>query len=280
MEHQEGFFEGVRGSKIYYQAWLPEGDPRAVLLIVHGLAEHSGRYGNIVDHFVPLGYAVYGLDHLGHGRSDGARLQIKHFSDYTIPLDAFVDKVRAWQSDTPIFMVGHSMGGLISAVYLLEHQEKLAGAVLSGPAVKVPDTMSPVTLAIARVLSAIAPTIELTALEAKAISRDPAVVEAYVTDPLVYTGKVPARLGAEMFKAMERVSEQAAEIKLPLLLLQGGKDRLVDPAGARMLYDRAGSAVKALHIYDELYHEVYNEPERERVLGDVETWLEARLAGT
>jgi len=130
LKHQEGFFKGVRDANIYFQGWLPENEPRAVLLIVHGLAEHCGRYMNVVNHFVPLGYAVYGIDHLGHGKSDGKRVYVERFNDYTNTLKVYFDMIHGWQPDKPIFLVGHSMGGLISAVYLLDHQAELAGAVL------------------------------------------------------------------------------------------------------------------------------------------------------
>ena len=118
MRHQEGTFKGVRDASIYYQCWLPEGESRAVLLIVHGLAEHSGRYMNVVNHFVPLGYAVYGVDHVGHGKSSGTRVYVERFEDYTDTLKIYFDMVRHWQPEKPVFLVGHSMGGLIGAVYL------------------------------------------------------------------------------------------------------------------------------------------------------------------
>ena len=277
MKHQEGNFKGIRGGNIYHQCWLPEKKPKAVLLIVHGLAEHSGRYSNVVNYFVPLGYAVYGMDLPGHGRSDGRRVHVKRFEDYTDQLKAYFDMVRVWQSDTPIFLTGHSMGGLIAGRYLLDHQEELAGAILSAPSVKVPDTVSPATIAVGRVLSVLVPTMGLLQLEAEGICRDPAVVEAYVTDSLVHTGKVTARLSAELLKAMQLVSDQAAAIELPILLVQGTADRLVDPDGARMLYERAASTDKTIKTYDGLYHEVFNEPEHDRVLKDVETWLETHL---
>lgn len=275
MKHQEGFFKGVRGADIYYQGWLPEGEPKAVLLIVHGLAEHSGRYENVVNHFVPLGYAIYGIDHLGHGKSDGKRVYVKRFNDYTNTLKAYFDKVRGSQPGKPIFLVGHSMGGLISAVYLLDHQAELAGAVLSGPAVKIPSNVTPATIFVGKILSALIPKSGLVALEADGVSRDPAVVQAYVNDPLVHRGKMTARLAAEMLKAMQTVSNQATRITLPILILQGSADRLVNPAGAQMLYDAVSSADKGIKIYDGFYHEVFNEPEHDKVLQDVEIWLEA-----
>ena len=277
MKHQEGFFKGVRGANIYYQSWLPESEPKAALLIVHGLAEHSGRYGNVVDHFVPLGYAAYGIDHIGHGKSEGKRVYVESFDDYTNTLKVYFDKIQRWQPGKPIFLVGHSMGGLISAMYLLDHQAELAGAVLSGPAVKIPNHVTPAMLVLGKILSALIPRFGLLALEADGVCRDPAVVQAYVSDPLVHRGKMTARLAAEMLRAMQTITAQAARITLPILIVQGSADRLVNPAGARMLYNMVSSADKEIRIYDGFYHEVFNEPEHDKVLRDVETWLQAHL---
>ena len=277
MKHQEGFFRGVRGSNNYFQYWLPETNPKAALLLVHGLAEHSGRYANLVAHLVPRGYAVYGMDHVGHGKSDGARAHVQRFDDFVQPLRTYFGMVREWQPVAPIFLVGHSLGALIGATYLLDYQDGLQGAILSGPAVKIPGNISPAIVAAGKILSALIPGIGILGLDARGISRDPAVVAAYVNDPLVFTGKTTARLGAEMLKAMQRVTAEANRIRLPVLILQGGADKLVDPAGARMLHDLAGSADKTLKVYEGLYHEVYNEPEHDQVLRDVESWLEKRL---
>ena len=277
MEHHEGQFEGVRGTEIRYQYWLPDGKPDASLLIVHGLAEHCGRYANVVDRFVPRGYAVYGVDHIGHGKSGGRRVYVERFDDFVAVLKTYVDRIREWQSGVPLFMVGHSLGALIGAVYLLDHPGDLTGAILSGPLVKVPDNISPVTVLLSRLLSVVLPKLGVAAVDATGVSRDPAVVRAYVEDPLVYTGKTTARLGCEMLKAMRRVAEEASKIQLPLLVLQGGADRLVSPDGAEMLHRLAGSTDKTLKVYDGLHHEVYNEPERDIVLADVEAWLRERL---
>ena len=274
MKYQEGFFEGVRDIRVYFQNWLPEVEPKAVILIVHGLAEHSGRYMNIVSHFVPLGYAVHGFDLPGHGKSDGTRVYVERFEDYTDTLKIYFDRIRPGK---PAFLVGHSMGGLIGAIYLLDHQTELTGAVLSGPAVKVPDKITPTILLAGKMLSALMPRFGLLELEAEGVCRDPAVVQAYISDPLVHRGKTTARLAAEMLKAMRVISAQAGKITLPIMIVQGSADRLVDPAGARMLYDTVGSADKEIRIYEGFYHEVFNEPEHERVLRDVERWIEANL---
>lgn len=277
MEHLEGTFKGVRGATIAYQAWLPAGEVKAVLLIVHGLGEHCGRYMNVVNHFVPLNFAVYGLDHLGHGKSEGAREVVERFEDYTEPLAQYYNQVKGWQAGKPIFLLGHSLGGLIATYYLLDHQADFKGAVISAPAIKVGDSVSPITIALGKVLSVVAPRAGVLALDAGLISRDPEVVRAYVNDPLVFHGKTPARLAAEMLKAMLRVTAEVAKIELPFLAIQGGADKLVDPGGAQMLYDKAQSRDKKLKVYPGLYHEVFNEPERAQVLGDVENWLAAHV---
>lgn len=275
MEHIEGTFKGVRDAKIYYQGWLPEGEVKAVLLIVHGLGEHSGRYGNVVNHFVPLGYAVYGLDHLGHGKSEGEREVVKRFEDYTDTLTIFYDMVKGWLAGKPIFILGHSMGGLIVTYYLLDHQEKFRGAIISAPAIKVGENISQGTLLMSKLLSLLAPRAGILSLDASGISRDPQVVKAYVEDPLVFHGKTPARLAAELLKAMLRVTAELGKISLPFITVQGSQDKLVDPGGAQMLFDGAGSKDKTIKVYEGLYHEVFNEPERAQVLKDVEDWLAA-----
>jgi alpha-beta hydrolase superfamily lysophospholipase len=269
--------KGIRNSNIFYQYWYPGELSRAILVIVHGLAEHSGRYMNVVNHFVPEGYGVYGIDHIGHGKSDGERVFVDRFQDYTTTLATYIDMIRDWQPDKPLFMIGHSMGGLIGAAYLLEHQNKLSGAVLSGPGIKVPDNVSQTVILIGKILSKILPRAGILQLDSNGVSSDPAVVEAYVNDPLVYTGKVTARLGAEMLKTMQDVTNNASRIKLPLTILQGSDDILVDPGGAQLLFDSVSSEDKSIKIYEGFYHEVFNEPEHGQVLNDVQEWIEARL---
>lgn len=276
MNHQEGTFQGARGAEIFYQCWLPEGEPKAVLLIVHGLAEHCGRYQNVVEYLVPRGYAVYGFDLVGHGRSSGTRVFVERFSEYIDCLYKYQAMVQEWQPGRPLFLLGHSMGGLIVPYYLLDHKNGLAGVILSGPSVAIPEYVTPLTIAMGRLLSRLLPKAGLLGIDAESVSRDPAVVHAYDSDPLVYRGKTTARLADELLQAVQRVNAEANRIGLPLLILQAGEDRLVDPRGAQMLHDAARSQDKMLKLYPGLYHEVYNEPERDQVLADLEHWLEAR----
>ena len=185
--------------------------------------------------------------------------------------------IQTWQPGKPVFLFGHSMGALIGSIFLLDSQEKMKGAIFSGPGVKIPENISSGVIFAGKVLSIMMPKFGLIQLDASHVSRDPAVVQAYIDDPLVYSGKTTARLAAELLKAMRRISSEAAKITLPVLILQGGEDKLVDPAGAQMLYDKVSSPDKTIKIYDHLYHEIINEPERHAVLADMEKWLETHI---
>jgi acylglycerol lipase len=273
MKHKEGKFKGLKDFSLYYQCWLPEKTPKAVLLVVHGLAEHSGRYKNLVNYFVPKGYAVYALDHRGHGKSDGVRCYVDRFSDYLADLKTFFNMVRKEHKGAKIFLVGHSMGGTIAVPYAIEHQQELAGVITSAPSLVASPTVSPALLAIAGVISALLPKMGVTVLDASTISRDKAVVDAYVSDPLVFRGKIPARTGAELANMWKTLPEKMPQIKLPILIMQGTADGLANPASSKLLYERVGSKDKTLKLYDGLYHEIFNEPEHKQVMADVEAWL-------
>jgi alpha-beta hydrolase superfamily lysophospholipase len=277
MKHLKNFFKDSGDRQIFYQYWLPETDPKAVLLVVHGFAEHGGRYMNLVNRFVGLGYAVYAADHQGHGRSEGVQAYVERFEEYTDALVKFSELVQKGQKDKPLFLIGHSMGGLIGALYLISHQDKLKGAILSGPGVKAPDNISAVTIFAGKIISSLLPRMGTIKLEEEAVSRDAEVLKAYKDDPLVYHGKIKARLGAEMLKAMDIVAADAPKIRLPILILQGKGDRLVNPEGAQMLYEKVSSVDKKVIFYEGFYHEVFNEPEHESVLNDVEKWLESHI---
>jgi acylglycerol lipase len=274
--HAEGFFQGPRNQPVFHQVWLPDTEPKAALILLHGLGSHSGRYGNIVAPLLRLGYAVHGFDQIGHGRSGGARGMIARFEDFTETLVIFRGMVGERVPQRPVFLFGHSMGGLIAAFYLLDRQSEFRGAVLSAPAVKAGGNAAPLRISMVRLLSTLAPQAGVLRLNPDWLSHDSEAVRAYRNDPLVFHGKTPARLAAELWKAMQRVSDEAGRIALPLLILQGGADRIVDPIGAQWLYERAGSKDKAIRIYAGLYHETFNEPERGQVLSDAQCWLEAR----
>lgn len=276
MEHSEGTFSGYGGLPLYYQSWRPEKGPRAVLVIVHGFGEHSGRYMNVVNHLVPKGYAIYALDHRGHGRSPGPRGHINSWEEFREDVWAFVRKVSEAEPGLPLFLMGHSMGGLIVLEYALHYPEGLKGVIASGPALAQVG-ISPVLMTLARVLSRIWPRFAMsTGLDATSISRDPDVVAAYQADPLVHSIGT-ARLGTEMGRAMLWTHEHAREWRLPLLILHGGADRLVPPEGSRRFFENVPIADKERIEYEGGYHEPHNDTHRAQVLADLERWLERHL---
>jgi alpha-beta hydrolase superfamily lysophospholipase len=263
MIHREGFFKGVADFNIYYQCWLPEGKRLAVLLIAHGFAEHSGRYGNLVNYFVPKGYALYALDHRGHGRSEGERVRIDKFTDYLKDLKTFFDLVRRERPAEKIFLVGHSMGAAISTAYVLRQQQDLAGLILSGGGIVTPD-MPPQ-----------APRPVGQPLDTAFISRDPAVIAAYENDPLVYRGPIPAN--SAIAQSSSQLPELVPRIQLPILIMAGNDPLVSDGVRSRALFERVGSSDKTLKLYDQLRHEIFNEPEHKEVLADMGKWLTRHL---
>lgn len=259
MQHREGRFQGHQEVTIYYQRWLPDGPPAAVLLVAHGYAEHSGRYQNLVEYFLPRGYAVYALDHRGHGRSDGARVQVEHYTDYLTDLKTFFDLVRAEQPDLKISLVGHSMGAAIGTAYAAQHQAELAGLILSGGGIATDKAVSrPAGMDLAATLS-----------------RDPRVVDAYKNDPLVYRGPAPSPQTSAMAEMRTQLPRLATGITLPILIMAGAASPLGDGPRSQALYDVVASQDKTLRLYDGLMHEIFNEPEHEQVMTDMETWLNA-----
>jgi alpha-beta hydrolase superfamily lysophospholipase len=274
-EHPDGFLAGADTAQIYWQAWLPSGEPRAVVVIAHGIGEHSGRYGHVAARLTAAGFAAYALDHRGHGRSSGPRALIDRMDHAVADVDRFVTLAASRHAGRPLHLLGHSMGGAIAIAYALAHQERLRGLVLSSAAASLASAPASARLE-ARVLGVVAPGAGTMEIDPSLISRDQAVVRAYREDPLVYRGKLPARTVAEIAATIEGFPAQVPELRLPLQVMAGTGDRIVSPSGSRMVHDRAGSPDRTLRLYDGLYHELFNEPERRVVLGDVTAWLDAR----
>jgi alpha-beta hydrolase superfamily lysophospholipase len=245
--------------------------------VVHGASEHSGRYQHFAEHFVGGGYAVAGFDNIGHGRSEGTPGYVRRFSDFVETLDVFQKQVAEDFPGLPQILLGHSMGGLISALYLLTNQQRFAGCVLSGPVIKT-DLEPPILqLLLIRCLSLLLPKLGVLQLDPSGVSRDPAEVERYVNDPLNYSGKLSARTVSELFKSMNYVQQDASVISLPILMLHGGADTMASPKGSRFLDEHVSSPDKTLQIYPGLFHEIFNEPEKEQVFGDIDSWLDRVL---
>lgn len=258
------------------RSWVPDEPPAGVVVIAHGFAEHSGRYATVAERLTAVGIAVSAPDHRGHGLSEGRRTSIVRFEDYVDDLTTVVAQVRARWPSLRVALLGHSMGGLIALDLAVRQAVPLDGLVLSAPAA-CPREVSRLTLLVGRALSRVAPNTGVLRLPLNRISRDPAVVEAYNDDPLVFRTPIRARLGAEMLDAMDRVDSGLPELRVPLLVMQGTSDGLVDPGCGPHVYGRAGSADKTLKMYDGLWHEIFNEPERDHVLADLTGWLGSHL---
>jgi acylglycerol lipase len=279
VRHATGFLQGAGGRRIFWQTWSPEGATRAVIVLVHGASEHSDRYGHVADALVQDGYAVHALDHRGHGRSDGPRGVIDRLDSAVSDVDQLVLEAGEQHPGAPVYMLGHSMGGTVALAYAIRFapDERLAGLILSGPLAALAAAPAPLRL-IGRLLSVVAPNTPLVAIDASQVSRDPEVVNDYVSDPLVYHGKLPARTVAELAAAIETFPARVPEITVPTLILYGTADGLCPTDGSRMLAERIGAEDKTIKAYDGLYHEILNEPEQAEVLADIRSWLGARVA--
>jgi alpha-beta hydrolase superfamily lysophospholipase len=277
MKHGEAVLSRPGSVSIYIQWWLPDTTPKASLALVHGIGEHSGRYSNLVGTLIEHGMAVYAVDNRGFGKSSGKRGHVMSWREYTDDTAAFLDRVREIKSEGPLFLMGHSMGGLIVLSFLLDHSPKdLNGVVVSGPALSQ-GAVSKVLLLAARIMSKVVPSFSLdTKLDASAVSRDPEVVAAYEADPL-RTGMASARLGTEMAAAMEMVKTRAGEIRLPILIVHGGADRLVAPETSRELMPLLGSTDKTRIEYPSYYHEPHNDLDWQKPLSDIVQWMEKRI---
>ncbi len=274
MRHDEGTLATGDGLTLYQQWWLPDDDPKAIVLLWHGLGEHSGRYQHVAEALTDAGYGVYAVDHRGHGRSDGKRTFVRSYNEFMDDLVLARNFAQEQHPRLPLFVLGHSMGGNLALSHVLDHQEGLAGVVLSGALVKPGDDVTPTELKLLELVAKVAPSVRPKALDATSISRDPAVVEDNVQDPLVYSGKISAGMAAALMQSTRRFPDRFVELRLPVLVLHGTEDRLVSIEGSRELEAGAVNADVTAHYYDGLYHEVFNEPEQATVLADLVTWLD------
>jgi alpha-beta hydrolase superfamily lysophospholipase len=279
IEAIDGSCETSDGLALHYRAWLPPA-ARGVLLIVHGLAEHSGRYAHVGPRFAGAGYAAYALDHRGHGLSPGRRVHVAAFDEFLGDVDALRAVAEARHPGRPLVLVGHSHGGLVALRYVLTRPAGLAGAILSSPLLGVhPSTRaSPGLIVLARALSVLWPSVLLpTNVDASLLSHDPEVVRAYQADPLV-SHRVSPRWFTSAARAMRQAQEGAPHLTLPLLLMVSGADRIVDPEASLRFAAHAPSRNLELVHWQGLYHEMFNEPEGEAVFARMEAWLEARVS--
>ncbi len=262
-QSREGRFADGR---LYYRSWSSDGPARGEAIIAHGFAEHSGRYGHVAKVLTAAGVNVWALDHRGHGQSEGERGNIESVGSAVADLDLYVDLVASTSSGRPTYLVGHSMGGFISAAYAEEHQDRLAGLVLSAPLLHVDPA-----------IAALADAEEVPDLGlADAVSSDPAVVQAYKDDPLNYLGP-PPRDFLRSVGQVEDVRKRLPELTLPLLIMQGSSDLLVSPQALKDVVAGVSSQDVTAVLWPGLWHEIFNEPNQEDVLAVLSAWIGKRL---
>jgi acylglycerol lipase len=269
-------FEGAGGYKIFTRSWRPETQkPRAVVVIVHGFNSHSGHYLWVAEQLVAAGLAAYALDLRGRGKSDGDRFFAEKVSDYTDDVVTLVNLAKAREPGLPVFVLGHSAGGVISCVYALEHQAEIAGLICESFAFKVP--APDFALAVIKGISHIAPHARVLKLPNEGFSRDHKVVEALNSDPLIAHEVQPTQTVAAMVRADERLEKEFPLLKLPVLILHGKADKVTKPEGSQQFFDEVGSTDKTLKLYDGHVHDLLNDLGKEIVMADIQRWLDAHI---
>lgn len=280
VKHDMGDLVAPDGRRLVWQSWSPGDHPRAVLAVLHGFGEHCARYGYLVRDMVPRGMAIHSYDLRGHGRSVGRRGHIERFGQYLDDSRVFLARVRRKYALAPIFLVGHSMGGLIATALAEQDDDGLAGLVLSSPFVGMRLEVSSGQTRMARLLSRVLPTLALNnPLRNEDLSRDPEVLAALEKDILSHRAAT-TRWATETIDAMPQVVRDVDRLRVPLLVLYSDADPIADPAAVEQLYDRAGSADKTKHCYEGFLHEIFNEVGRAEVFADLAAWLEAHLTKT
>jgi alpha-beta hydrolase superfamily lysophospholipase len=266
---------GPGGLRIFVRSWQPAGQARAAVVICHGVNSHSGYFAWTAEQLVATGVAVHALDLHGRGQSDGERFYLDKIADYVHDVHAVVSLAKSRNAGLPVFLLGHSAGGVVSCVYTLEHQADIAGLICESFAFQVaaPDF----ALAVVKGLSHIAPHAHVLRLKNEEFSRDPRVVQAMNSDPLIANEVQPTKTVAELVRADERLKAEFPLITLPVLILHGTADKVTNPKGSQLFFDTAGSTDKTLKLYDGHMHDLLNDLDKQTVMADIQRWIAARL---
>jgi alpha-beta hydrolase superfamily lysophospholipase len=271
----EEYLEGRGGLRIFVRSWRPQAQARAVVVICHGVNSHSGQYVWAAEQFANSGFAVYALDLRGRGKSDGERFYVDTIDDYVSDLAQTVELAKAREAGLPLFLLGHSAGGVVSCTYTLDNQGQLDGLICESFAFQVyaPDF----ALAVLKGLSHLAPHAHVLRLRNEDFSRDPVVVEALNSDPLIKHEVQPTSTVAALARADERLKESFHQITLPVFILHGSADKATRPSGSQFFFDTVGSTDKTLKLYPDHFHDLLSDYGKETVIADMKSWVEARL---
>jgi alpha-beta hydrolase superfamily lysophospholipase len=272
---EAGKLNGVGGLQLFFRSWRPAQSARAVVVIVPGFNSHSAYYAWTGEQLAAVGLATYAVDLRGRGQSDGERFYVQRFGDYEADADALVRLAKSRHAGLPVFLLGHSAGGVVSCLYALDHQSELAGLICESFAYEVsaPDF----ALAVFKGLSHVAPHAHILHLKNEDFSRDPQVLAQMNADPLIAHETQPTQTLAEMVRADEKLKASFQQITLPVLILHGTGDKSTKPAGSQFFYDNAGSTDKTLKFYDGSLHDLLNDLDRNTVIEDIKNWIVSRL---
>lgn len=278
IETKTGTFQSADKLPIFYRHWLVDA-PKAVVVICHGLGEHGGRYGNLVNRIVPAGYAAFAHDHRGHGKSAGLRGHVDSFDQYLNDVYRMIALARDTYPEKKVFLLGHSMGGLMVLAYALRHPDTIDAVISSSAALKLAVRVPKLKEAVGRLMASLWPTLSLAnELDPHHISHDPEVVQAYIDDQLVHN-RVTARFFVEFSSTMDKTNLGAAALILPLLMFHGGGDSICAPEGTRAFFELAGSKDKMCEIFNGQYHEVLNDLDKDKALDLIRRWLDEHVDG-
>jgi acylglycerol lipase len=275
LEVSEQTFKGVGGLAIFARSWRPVTQPRGVVVIAPGFNSHSGQYGWVAEQLVAAGLAVYVIDHRGRGKSEGERFHVDKFSDYVDDLATLIQRAKAREPGLPVFLFGHSAGGVVASLYAVGHQSGILGLISESFAFELPAPAF--ALSALKGISYLAPHLRVLKLKNEDFSRDPEVVKSMNRDPLIANENQTAKTVAELIRADERLRTEFPRVTLPLLILHGTKDKAARPSGSQFFYDTAGSSDKTLKLYDGAYHDPLNDIGKEGVAADITNWIDARL---
>jgi len=271
----ESTFEGAGGLKIFTRAWPPAGQARGVLVIVHGFNSHSGQYLWAAEQFAANGLAVYALDLRGRGRSEGERYYVEKMEDYTDDVQTLVTRAKSENPGLPVFLLGHSAGGVISCNYLLDHPSEVDGFVCESFAYELP--VPDIVLSFLKGLSYITHHTHVFSLNNKDFSRDPAVVESMNEDILIKGESQPAQTAKVLIDGARRLTEEFPRMTLPVLIMHGTEDKATSPSGSQHFYEKAGSTDKTLKLYEGHFHDLLNDVDKEIVIADIQNWIDERI---
>ncbi|KAH9610817.1 hypothetical protein KSS87_006789 [Heliosperma pusillum] len=281
-EWRTSLFFGVRGNTLFYRSWFPISDHlRGIIIILHGLNEHGGRYSHFARQLTSRNFGVYAMDWTGHGGSDGLHGFVPSLDHVVADTAAFVEKIKPDHPGIPCFLFGHSTGGavVLKASSYPHIEQMLEGVILTSPALRVKPA-NPVVGFVAPIFSMVVPRFQFKGANKKgiAVSRDPAQLLAKYSDPLVYTGPIRVRTGHEILRITSYLTRNFKKVTVPFFVLHGTADQVTDPIASRDLYNEAPSTYKDIKLYEGFLHDLLFEPEREEVGEDIIDWMEKRLA--